>query len=112
MPEQYPTNTLAVGGQGTIAGWDVISDSPGFEEDAKSYKNPNGTHKVDIVYSRRRTWEVEMQALSGTNPDTLQNGQSVTYKGVACRVKSFQAKETHEPITATLSLIEIADRIA
>ena len=112
MPEQYPTNTLAVGGQGTVSGWDVLSDSPGFEEVASSYKNSSGTHKVDIVYSRRKTWEVELQALSGTTPATLQAGGTVTYQGVACRIKSFQAKQTNEPITATLSLIAVADTIA
>ena len=112
MPEQYPTNTLAVGGQSTVSGWDVLSDNPGFEEDAGSYKNPNGTHKADIVYSRRKTQELELQAQYGTTPATLVAGGSVTYDGVLYRIKAFSAKRTNEPITGTLSLVAVADSIS
>jgi len=112
MAEQYPTNTLAVGGQGTLTGWDVLSDAPGFAEDASSYKNPNGTHKVDIVYSRRKTHELSLQAQFGTTPAALRAGGTITYDGTLFRITAFNPSRTHEPMTATLSLIAVADDIS
>jgi hypothetical protein len=112
MPEQFPTNTLAVGGQSTLTGWDVLSDAPGFEEEASPYKNPNGSHKVDIVYSRRKTQELSLQAQYGTTPATLRAGGSVTYDGVLYRIRAFTPSRTHEPMSATLSLIAVADDIS
>ena len=112
MAEQYPTNTLAVGGQGTLAGWDVLEDQKSFAEAANSYRNANGTHKVDIVYSRRQRRVLTLQAQYGTSPATLLAGGSLTYDSVSWRIESFDPRHTHEPITATLTLIAVADSIS
>jgi len=112
MADQYPTNTLAVGGQGTLTGWDVLEEGGGFEEDARPYKNPNGTHKVDIVYSRRQTKELTLQAQFGTTPATLLQGGTITYGGVLYRIRNFTPRSTQEPLSATLSLIAVADSIS
>jgi hypothetical protein len=112
MPTQYPANQLAVGGQGTLSGWDVNVTNRGFVEDPGNYKWPDGRHKVKIVFSRRRTWDLTLQAQFGTNQETLRNGGAVTFDGVLCNIENYQSSSTHEPVTATLTLIEQGDSIS
>lgn len=110
--EQRPSSTLAVGGQGTVSGWDVLSVDPSFNEIREVYYNPNGTKKVGIVFSRVKTFTLELQAQSGTTTATLIAGGTLTYDGVLCEIIKPSFKQTRGPLMCTLELEAQADSIS
>jgi len=112
MPTQLPTNTLLVGGQATLAGYDVQVMDKGARRVMEDYPNPNGTHKVSITYSLRRTWDLQLTAHYGTNVETLREALSVTYDGVLCNIEDFKSSSTNKPTTCTMTLVEQADRLS
>jgi len=105
-PTQYPTDQYAVGGQATVSGYIVTSCKLGFVEDKENKQNSNGTHRCKIVYSRRRTWDLEMEAESGTNTTTLVEGGEITIDSVLCNIESVSVTETRGPTLVSLSAIE------
>jgi len=112
MATQYPASQLAVGGQLTVSGYDVLSSKQGFQEDKESYQNADGTHKADVVYSRRKTYELTMQAQHGSSGDTYTAGGNITINGATCLITSVDVEKTRGPQIVTLSAIEVADSIS
>lgn len=111
MSKQYPTAQLAVGGQPTVSGYDVISANAGFNEDRESYANADGTHKVDIVYSVRRTLSLELQAQAGTSV-AFYRGGTVDVSGITYCITSCSINTTRGPTVVSLELIEQAEAIS
>lgn len=105
MSKQYPTAQLAVGGQPTVSGYDVMSATFGFQEDRESYQNADGTHKVDIVYSARRTLSLELQAQAGTSV-AFYKGGTVDVGGITYCITSCSIATTRGPTVVSLELIE------
>lgn len=77
-PTQYPTNQLLVGGQPTVAGYTVLSATPGYAKDEEDKQNANGTHRCKIQYSKRRTLSLELEAQYGTTIATICDGDEMT----------------------------------
>ncbi|MCK9432569.1 MAG: hypothetical protein M0R00_06395 [Candidatus Omnitrophica bacterium] len=110
-PTQYPDAQHAVGGQPTVTGWIVNSSKMGFVEDSEDKQNANGTHRSKIVYSRRRTWDLEMEAESGTTVTTYVEGGEITIDDVLCNITSAFITETRGPTLCSLSAIEQAEHM-
>jgi len=109
--EQHPASTYAVGGQSTVSGWDVLSCREGFVEDREPHQDIDGSHKADIVYSRRRTFELELKAMNGTTSATLVAGGTMTYDSILCNIINVQFSKTRGPMVATVSLVQQADTL-
>lgn len=110
MSKQYPTAQLAVGGQPTVSGYDVISADAGFSEDRESYKNADGTHKVDVVFSVRRTLSLELQTHAGTSV-AFYKGGTVDVGGITYCITDCKINTTKGPTMVSLELIEQAEAL-
>ena len=108
-PSQYPDAQFTVAGQPTVSGWIVLSSKSGFVEDTEDKQNANGTHRAKIVYSRRRTWDLEMEAEDGTTVETYIAGGEITIDSVLCNITSADLSETRGPALMSLSAIEQAE---
>jgi len=111
MATQYPVTQLTCGGQPTVSGFDVLSSKEGFQEDRESYQNADGTHKADVVYSRRRTWDLTMQAQNGASVDQYAVGGTITINSVLCNITAADVEKTRGPSVVTLTAIELVDGI-
>ena len=114
--EQLPAATYAIGGQSTIAGYEVISQVWDFEEDGEDKKNGTGQHKARINYSRRRTCQFVLEALTtATAGEYVEGGgldASFAPGGDAWKVTSVSEGKTRGVPTINLSVIELVDQLA
>lgn len=108
MATQYPTSTLAIGGQPTVSGYDVINSTFGFEEDKETFQNADGVATVDIVFDRRKTLSLELQAQSGSTGSEFESGGTVSIGGTTYLITSASIAKTRGPIVVSLELIEQA----
>jgi hypothetical protein len=84
-PVQYPSAQVLVGGQPTAAadfavlsGYEVISATPGYTKDEENKSNGDGSHRCRVVYSKRKTWSLELEAHSGTDITTITDADELT----------------------------------
>jgi hypothetical protein len=78
-------------------------------EDRESYQNADGTHRGDVVYSRRETHELELQAQNGA---TLDPGATMTIDGVLCNVIDKKIARTRGPTIVTINAVAQAEQLA
>lgn len=82
---QYPSAQVAVGGQPTAAadfavlsGYEVISATPGYLKDEENKSNSDGSHRCRVLYSKRKTWSLELEAHDSTNIATIADANELT----------------------------------
>jgi hypothetical protein len=112
MAVQLKTDVYELGGQPTVAGYKVISATPGFEEDSEVKQNAAGQFNADITYSRRKTLQLEMEAEHGTDVSTLQTAGSVTVSAVLYNIRDYSASKSRGVTTVSLDLIQQAEGLA
>jgi len=116
--EQLPEATYSIAGQVTATGWEVISNTYGFEEDSEDKAGAAGQHKAKITYSRRVTLQLEMEALAAADVDAYQTGGQVA-SGVftladgstatAWNIRNASLGRTRGVATVSLDLIQQGD---
>jgi len=111
MSTQYPTAQLEVGGQATVSGYDVLSHQESMVEDSEDYKKADGTHRCEIVYSRRTQHTLELQALSGTDSSSMVKGGNITINGNTCKMKSADLSKTRGPQVLNVVAINEAEEL-
>ena len=118
MPEQLPADQYALGGQPTITGYVVVRADFGFEEDSEDKQGSGGRHKAKITYSRRKTANVELEALgtATTQADYVKGGAvaaNYTPGGTAAwKIRNVTFGTTRGVQTVMLDLISLTDEIA
>ncbi len=118
--EQLPATQYTVGGQPTLAGWQVISASYGLDEDSEEKKTAAGKFKAKITYSRRPTLQIVLEADSGTTTTTYQTGGSITSgvfatgggSATAWKIRNASKVNTRGAVQVTLDLIAQTDLLA
>ena len=123
--EQLPSETLAIAGLPTLGGalankYEVLGATYGFEEDSEVKVGAAGQFKSDIVYSRRETCQLELEALHGTDSATLSKGGQLA-SGIltladlstasAWNIRSASWGLTRGVQTLALDLIQQADKL-
>ena len=115
--EQLPVASgFELDGQTEIAGFVVVSETDGFEEDGETKQNANGSFKCDITYSRRKTKELTLDVTSesvlelyvvggGLDADFLGNTTPV-WEIVSCT-----RTNTRGPVQIQVSLKALTDSI-
>lgn len=111
-PVQYPTNQLAIGGQPTVPGYVVTSAVYGYAKDEEDRPNSNGTHKVKIQYSKRKTLSLTLEAEYGTNISTIVDGDEMTVDDVLYNIVSAVPTKTRGPTILQVELIQQAEGLA
>ena len=110
-PAQYPTAQLpetkgfAVGGQFIYEGYLCNVTKTGFKEIAEDKQNPDGSHRAKMVYSRRPTAALDLEALDGKDGTELRKGGAVTINAIIWNIESVEITNTSHPIMLTMSLI-------
>lgn len=79
MAEELPIAAYNLNGQPVLGGvlldkYEVIDATYGLEEDGEVKQKGIGQFKSDIVYSRRETCQLELEALHGTDSTALSKG--------------------------------------
>jgi len=64
--EQYPASKYVVAGQNALSGWQVVSETTGFQEDTEDKQTAAGQFNSKITYSRRATKQLTLEAVHGT----------------------------------------------
>ena len=118
--EQLPAATYQVGQLYDLTGYEIISATPGFEEDAEDKVDQNGRNKAKITYSRRQTLQLELESLTAGTPETYITGGQVA-SGVfpladgstttAWNIRSATNGVTKGVTTVSLDLIQDGDMI-
>jgi hypothetical protein len=114
--EQLPASQFTVNGQTAIAGFVVVQEVDGFEEDTESKQTASGAHKADITYSRRKTKSLTLEVTSaavaglyieggGLNADYLASDNPVW------EIRSASRTNTRGPIQIQLELVALVDTI-
>ena len=117
---QLPTGQYKVGGQPTLSGWQVITGTYGLEEDSETKYDSNGRFKCKIVYGRRSTLQITMEAISGTTTTTYDNGGQIASgvfadgagNATAWKIRSSSRINTRGPVQVTLDLVAQTDLLA
>ena len=109
---QLPATKYTIGGQVTVSGWQVISSAWGIEEDAETKYNAAGQFEAEVVYSRRKTLNLTMEADHGTTVTAYDTGGSITISEVVYEIRSVQRTNTRGPVQVTLDLISTVDLLA
>lgn len=117
---QLPTGQLQVGGQPALTGWNIISGTYGIEEDAETKYDAAGRFKCKIVYGRRATLQVTMEAQSGTTTTTYDTGGGILSgvfadgagNATAWKIRNSTRTNTRGPVQVTLDLIAQTDLLA
>jgi hypothetical protein len=108
-PVQYPAAQVQVGGQPTVTGWTVTSAKAGWSKDEENKQNADGGHRVRILYSKRRTWDLTLEAQSGTDPSTIKDAEELTVDGVLYNIVTAEPTFTRGPVVMQVSLIAQAE---
>jgi hypothetical protein len=115
--EQLPADQYKIGGQPTITGYEVIQATEGFEEDAEDKAKGSGQHKAKITYSRRKTLQLELEALAAGAPESYVagGGLSATFDPAGTpkvwKVRSATYGLTRGVQTVSLDLISLIDEL-
>ena len=118
--EQLPATTYDVGQTYDLAGFEIITATPGFEEDAEDKVDQNGRHKAKITYSRRETLQLELESLTAGTPSTyiaggeIATGTFTLADGVTATVWNIRSASngvTKGVTTVSLDLIQQGDMI-
>jgi hypothetical protein len=114
--EQLPASTYAIAGQSAVTGYEVISQTFGFEEDGEDKKDGTGQHKARINYSRRRTCQLVLEALTTATAGAyvVGGGLDASYVpgGVVWKIRSVTEGKTRSVPTINLDLIALTDELA
>ena len=114
--EQLPASTYAIAGAPSVAGYEVINATYGFDEDSEDKQGGDGRHKAKIAYSRRRTLQLELEALS-TATNNYVNGGGLTAAFVPGTPAVWKIRDVSRTLTRgvtgiTLDLISLVDELA
>ncbi|HAX91570.1 MAG TPA: hypothetical protein DCY07_05090 [Rhodospirillaceae bacterium] len=118
--EQLPVTQYAVGGQVTLANYQVISSSYGFEEDTESKKTALGQHKCDLTYSRRQTLSLTLELDSAATETTYMDGGTIASgtftlaDGITAsgwEIRSVSKVNTRGPVQLNIELVSLVDLI-
>lgn len=118
--EQLPEATYDVGQTYDLTGFEIITATPGFEEDAEDKVDQNGRHKAKITYSRRETLQLELEALTAGTPSAYIAGGEIesgvfplasTAQATAWNIRSASNGVTKGVTTVSLDLIQQGDQI-
>ena len=114
--EQLPASQYAIAGQSAITGYVVVSQSYGFEEDTEDKKDHLGQHKAKITYMRRRTCQLELEALAAATPGAYVVGggldASFVSPGTAWKIRGVTETLTKGVPGISLDLISLTDLLA
>lgn len=117
---QLPSAAYVIGGQPTVSGWKLPDAQYGFDEDAETKTTAAGQFQTDIVYSRRQTLRVTLEALTGGTLTTYAKGGQIS-SGVfadgggiatAWKIRSASMRKTRGPVQVELDLISLTDDLA
>jgi hypothetical protein len=114
--QQLPADQYKIGGQPAITGYEVIEATFGFEEDSEDKQAGSGQHKAKISYSRRKTLQLELEALSTADPHEYVAGGGLDANfapgGNVWKVRSATNGRTRGVQTVSLDLISLVDELA
>ena len=119
--EQLPSGIYTVGQTYDLTGYEIITATPGFEEDAEDKVDQDGRFLSKITYSRRETLQLELEALAAATVSTYIAGGEIA-SGVftladgttatAWNIRSSSNGVTKGVTTVSLDLIQQGDNIA
>ena len=116
--EQLPASTYAIGGQRSVTGYEVIRETQGHVDDGEDKAGPAGAHKARIVYSRRKTLQVELEALTAaTAPASFFVGGGLSDADLAAAGTDWKIRDVKYGLTkgvrtVSLDLIKLTDDLA
>jgi hypothetical protein len=118
--EQLPATQYLIGGQPTVTNYVVRSATFGIEEDTEDKQGADGKHVAKLTYSRRKTLQLELEALGTATQGTYQVGGALDVDYVPTAVggnmvwKIRDASEglTRGAQTVSLDLISLTDELA
>jgi hypothetical protein len=108
-PTQYPTAQVTVGGQPTVAGYEVISATKGYAKDEEDKQNANGTHRVKIQYSKRKTLSLVLEAHDSTDITAITDADEMTVDAVVYNIVSAVPTHTRGVTVVNVELIQQAE---
>ena len=118
-PVQYPADQVLVGGQPSVAdfpilaGYEVISAVPGYQKDTEDSKNANGSHRCTTLYSKRKTWSMQLEAHADTTVATLCDADEITDAADAkWNIISAIPTKTRGPTVVQLEIIQQLEGMA
>lgn len=119
MPEQYPIEQYAVGGQSAIDDLIVLEEVDGFEETPETHNTTAGQFKCDLVFSRRKTKSVSVElANTATVTDYVKGGYvsalfvpSTPSLGV-WEIRGVTQTRTRGATQLSLELVSMAEEVA
>jgi hypothetical protein len=120
IPVQYPASQVLVGGQPTAAadfeilsGYEVMSATPGYAKDLEDSKNANGSHRCTTLYSKRKTWSMQLEAHADTTVATLCDSDELTdISDAKWNVVSAVPTKTRGPTVVQLEIIQQLEGMA
>jgi len=118
--QQLPSALYTIGGQPTLAGWQIISAVYGMDVDKEEKKTSTGRFKATIIYSKRPTLQLVMEADSGTTTTPYQTGGQIlsgvfatgTGSATAWKIRNAGKVNTRGAVQVTLDLIAQTDLLA
>jgi len=110
--EQIPASKYVVAGQTALTGWQVISETTGFQEDTEDKATAAGQFNSKITYSRRPTKQLVLEANHGTTTTTYDSGGTIVYGGVTYIINSVSRVNTRGAVQVTLDLVSSVDSLA
>lgn len=116
--EQLPAGIYVIGGQPTVAGYQLPQAQYGFEEDQELKYDGKGRFKAKLTYSRRPTLSVTLEVTTGT--PTYQNGGQIASgvftdgagNATAWKIRNATLTKTRGPQVVELDLIAQTDLLA
>jgi hypothetical protein len=117
--EQLPASQYAVGQSLSLAGYEIMQSVFGWREDSENKAAKSGEHKAKLTYSRRRTLDLELEALAAATPATYVAGGAVdtdlvptaVADDMAWKIVSANDTQTRGVEGVSLSLIALTDLI-
>jgi hypothetical protein len=117
--EQLPASTYAIGpGTRSVTGYEIIRQTGGKVDDGEDKAGPSGAHKARIVYSRRKTLQIELEALTAAAPAAsffVGGGLSdadLAAAGSDWKIRDVKFGLTKGVKTVSLDLISLVDDLA
>ena len=117
--EQLPADTYVIGGQLTLTGYILPTNSYGYEEDMEYKYTSTGRFNCKITYGRRPTLSVQLEVLASATP-TFQAGGEIAScvfvngsgDATAWKIKSATLTKTRGPQIVALELAAQTDMLA
>ena len=117
--EQLPASTYLIAHSYALAGYEIITASAGFEEDAETKQGAVGQFKCEITYMRRQTLALELEALAAATPGATYVTGGTIASGVfpladgstesAWKIRDAKEGSTKGVRTLSLDLISLTD---